>query len=234
MTRLTAKEIFRLSAVPFLLLLSLVVFIALYKFFNLPSSNELIKISEMYFMRYGYLIVFIAAFIETIPPINFYLPGSAVVVLSVAFTRDSTLNVFCVLAVAMSAFLFAYILDYLIGKWGWYWFLERCGFKSSLDQWKDKISSRGPVWLWWAYVHPNIGAIAATSCGTLKMSFKSFLAHSVGALLIWVSLWGTLAFFFGLEMLKFLDMRWLALVASLWFVSTLSKRLRERKKQRNL
>ena len=231
MSDTTPKELLRVAAFPLIVLALLFGFIAAYQFLGLPNSAELVKICESYLGRYGYMIVFIAAFVETIPPINFYLPGSTVVVLSAAFARHGTLNIFAVLGVAGSAFLLAYILDYLIGRWGWHWVMLRCGLGPSLERSRQKVSVRGPSWLWWAYVHPNIGAIAATSCGILRIPFKAFMLHSVGALAVWVSLWGAGAFFIGDRMVKYLDIRWLIPLAFLWLALTLRKRFHYRRQK---
>lgn len=233
MSKLTLKDFFRVARFPMIVLALLLGFIAAYQLLGLPNSDELVKISESYLARYGYLIVFIAAFIETIPPVNFYLPGSAVVVLSVAFARQGTLNVFVVLAVVVCAFLLAYVLDYFIGKWGWHWLMVRCGLGPALERSRQRVLSHGSSWLWWAYVHPNIGAIAATSCGILRVPFSTFLLHSIGAVVVWVSLWGAIAFLLGKEMIKFLDMRWLVLLVFVWLILTLRKRLCAHNRQSN-
>jgi membrane protein DedA with SNARE-associated domain len=224
--RLSLKEAMRVAVLPLLVLLSLIVFVIVYQALGLPNSDELVKLSEKYLTRYGYLIVFVAAFVETIPPINFYFPGSAVVVLSVAFCRSGTMNVLLVLSVTAIAFLLAYILDYFVGKWGWLWLLTRFGFGPALERSQQRVQARGPAWLWWANVHPNIGAIAATSCGVLRIPFSRFLLHSIGATVLWVALWGFIAFIFGQEMVKFLDIRLLIPLAFLWLVLTLRKRFK--------
>jgi len=233
MRDVTPKELVRVAAFPLIVLTLLLGFVAVYQLLDFPESDELVRISESYLIRYGYLIVFAAAFIETIPPINFYLPGSAVVVLSVAFARQGTLNVFGVLGVVACAFVLAYVLDYFIGRWGWSWLMVRCGLGPALERSRQRVLSRGSSWLWFAYVHPNIGAIAATSCGILRVPFKSFLLHSTGAVAIWVSLWGTVAFLLGKQMVKFLDIRWLILLAFVWLILAVRKRLRARNRESN-
>lgn len=222
------KDLIRLSAGPGLALASLIAFVAIYQALELPNADELVRLSKIYLARYGYLIVFVAAFIETIPPFNFYFPGSAVVVLSVAFCRSGTLNVFLVLFVVGAAFLSAYVLDYFIGKCGWLWLLTRFGFREALERSREKVSTNGAAWLWWAYVHPNIGAIAATSCGILGIPLRRFLLHSMGAITFWVASWGTLAFLVGEDMVKFLDIRLVIPLAFLWLVLTLRKRSKAR------
>jgi membrane protein DedA with SNARE-associated domain len=228
-TEIRFKDVLRAGMFPLIVFGLLLAFIGVYRLLNLPDSDELVRISEIYLARYGYYIVLAAAFVEAIPPVNFYFPGSAVVVLSVAFARQGTLNVFGVLGVAAGAFLFAYVLDYGVGKYGWSWVLVRCGLGPALERSQARIATHGLRWLWLSYVHPNVGAIAATSCGVLRVPFGRFLFHSALAITPWVVFWGALAFLGGKQVIKLIDVRWLVPVVIIWLVVTLGKRLGARR-----
>lgn len=186
---MTFRTVLRAAALPLFILALFLAFSFIYQALGLPASNELVKISESYFRRYGYLVVFIGAFLEATPVINFYLPGSAVIILAVAFSRHGTLNVFAVVAVATLGFLTAYLLDYLAGIYGWYRILLRFGLSTSLEKTRQRVLEHGSdKWLWLSYVHPNFGAVTATAYGTLHIPFVRFFFNSVGALLCWNTL----------------------------------------------
>jgi membrane protein DedA with SNARE-associated domain len=192
---------------PLSLLVLLIAFTVAYHFAGFPEGDDLIKVFEGYLNRYGYAIVFVAALIEAIPPINFYFPGSAVVVISVALTRDGSLNIFGVLSAAAAAFFISFAFDFLLGKHGLQWLVLRTSFAPALIRAQEKIAKHGPKWIWLANFHPNIGALAAMSCGMLKVPFRIYSAYSAASLLLWVSAWGTVAYFGGKAMLRWLDLR---------------------------
>lgn len=214
---------------PLLLLLAILVgFAFCYRLLGLPESDDLLTVATTYLGRYGYLIVFIAAFIETIPPINFYFPGSAVVVFSVAYARRGELDVFAVLAVANSAFLAAYALDYALGRFGWYQLLEKCGFKPSLERVRGKVERHGLKWLWLACVHPNLCSLAATSCGILHTAFVPFMLQLLIAQTVWTIIWGAAAYFGADVVFSLANAKWLILIVAVLILFKIIKNIRSK------
>lgn len=222
------KTAIRLASFPLTLLILLLGFMLVYRLLGLPPSDELVDLARSYMGKYGYLVVFIGAFLEATPVVNFYLPGSTVVILAVAFSREGTLNVFIVIAVATVAFLLAYILDYIVGLYGWHTLMIHCGLDDALERAQKRVSTHGARWVWLAYVHPNVGAVAGTACGVLQVPLLSFALHSVAALVCWDALWGVVAYFGASVILQFADIKWLALAILIWLILTLMKGFRKR------
>jgi membrane-associated protein len=206
----------RAAAFPLVVLALLVIFMAAYRILHLPPSDELVRLASSYMARYGYSLVFIGAFFEATPVVNFYLPGSTIVILAVALSRQGTLNVFGVLAVATIAFMLSYAVDYASGRYGWYVLMLRFGLGPSLDRTRVRLERHGIRWLWIAYVHPNIGALAATGCGILRLPFGRFACISAAALVCWDAAWGAIAFYGSRSILRFSDIRWFALLVVAW------------------
>jgi len=217
-----------IAAFPLAVLALLLAFIGVYQLLGLPASDELVEVANSYMARYGYVVVLIGALLEGTPVVNFYLPGSTVVVLAVAFSRHGALNVFAVLAVATLAFLVSYIFDYAAGRYGWYVLMLRFGLGPALDRTRGRVVQHGTKWLWVAYVHPNVGALAATACGILKVPFGRFVLLSIPALACWDALWGAITYFGADQLLRFLDMRWLIPAIAVWVLYAIIKGIRTR------
>lgn len=213
---------------PLILLVVLISFLAVYRIFNLPSNEELIKIVKIYFERYGYPVLFISAFIEAIPVINIYYPGSSIILLAAAFSRQGTLNIFSVVLITSLAFQIAYIINYFIGKHGWYRLFVKLGLGDTLEHTREKIEKHGARWLWLTYFHPNIGALTATSYGILKIPFRNFLITSVLAVLVWDIFWGAFCYFGSGIIEGIIKARWLVVIfAFCWIIFQIIKALRK-------
>lgn len=181
-------------AFPLMLLIMLCTLIAVFKIFHIPSNEELISVIKGYYERYGYPVLFISAYIETIPVVYLYYPGSSVILLAAAFSRQGTLNIVGVILTTASALLIGYIANYFIGKHGWFKIFVKFGFGETLENSKKKIEKHGDKWIWLTYFHPNLGALTSTAYGILKMPFHKFLLNSIFALLFWCTFWGALCY----------------------------------------
>lgn len=211
-------NIVKLAIIPILIFLSLLVFIIIYQFLGLPSSTALVELARKYLDLYGYPIAFAAAFVEAIPPVNFYFPGSVVIVVSVSHSRTGVLNPFGVLGLIELAFVICYSLNYFIGRFGFYWFLVRCGLGPAIERSKQKISKRGMLWLLISCWHPNFGAIASVASGILSIPFRRFLINIVLAVIVWNGIFGLIAYFGSDNIMKLLDLKWLLLLVAIWLI----------------
>jgi membrane protein DedA with SNARE-associated domain len=215
---MSVNDVIKVILLPLIMLLSLVVFVIVYHLLGLPSSFALIDLARNYLDLHGYPIVFAAALVETIPPINLYFPGSVVMVVAVAHSRTGSLNPFVVLFLIESAFIISYSLNYLVGKYGFHWILVRCGLGDLIERSKSKISEKGIFWLYLSLWHPNFGSITAVACGILLIPFHRFLVHIIFAVAAWNSLFGFVVFLGGDKVMRLLDLRWLAVMILIWLI----------------
>jgi membrane protein DedA with SNARE-associated domain len=112
------KDRLQTAKYPLVIAALLLGFTLVYWLLGLPTSDELAKIVGNLLAQYGYTIVFVAALIETIPFFDVYFPGSTIVVLAVTLSQQGKLNVFIVLAIAGLTFIFGYLCDYVLGRYG--------------------------------------------------------------------------------------------------------------------
>lgn len=184
----------------------------------MPSREALISVAREYFAIYGYYFAFTSAFIEGLLLINWYFPGSFIVFLSVIIAGEGELNIFGVLGVVILGFFLASVVDYILGKYGWYRLFLKLGLSESLEKIKGKLEKRGPWILLATYWHPNLGAIAATAAGVLMIPFRKFFIYCLGAIVLWDSLWGTLVYFLGPKALRLMDIRVGMIFVILWII----------------
>lgn len=215
-------------AFPLLLLVLLVSLLAVFNIFNIPSNEELIKIVKVYFERYGYPVLFASAFIESLPLICLYVPGSSIILLAAAFSKQGTLNIVLVILVTSLALMLGFVINYFIGKHGWFKVLARFGLGDALENSKKKIEEHGDKWIWLTYLHPNLGALTSTAYGIMKMPFRKFLLTSMLATLAWCTFWGTVCYFGGGIIEGIIKARWLLITfAFLYIIFQIIKVLRK-------
>lgn len=171
--------------------------IYLFRYFGFPSPEEIIAFTQKYYELYGYPVVFFGALAEGALFINWYLPGSIVVALGVIFAKQAGLNILLVLALVVLGFFLTALLNYALGRFGWYHIFLKLGLKGPLQKVQEKIEDKGLKILFTAYVHPNFGALAATTAGILRLPFLKFFTYSLISIIVWNSLWTALFYYFG-------------------------------------
>lgn len=210
------KELLKYISVPLILMLMYLIFISLYSFFGLPSDEEIIASAGEYYEKYGYWTVFIGALGEGLLLLNWYLPGSIVVVLGVIFAKEAGLSVVGMIALVVAGFFITTLINYVLGRFGWYKLLLKIGLEKPLDNIKAKTEKVGPKIIFSTYIHPNLGALTATSAGILKFPFVRFSLYSLAALVLWNTMWGILVYFIGPFILKLLSTVMVVLILIIW------------------
>jgi undecaprenyl-diphosphatase len=204
-----AKKVLKTLALPIIFLVSIIVLFAVWNLLNLPSNSELVEASKYYFTHYGYPVLFFSAVIESIPIINIYYPGSSIILLAAAMSRDGTTNLWGVVFIVAAGIYLTYIINYLVGKYGLYNVFIRFGLKDSIDTTKGSLEKHGDKWLWITYAHPNFGALTALTCGIIKYPFKKFLIYSLLATVGWCIFWGVVSYLGAEQIMKIVTLRWL-------------------------
>lgn len=215
---LTGEEVRRLVLVPLILVGFFTVFVLLYRALELPNPEELIQRAESLLAEHGYWVVFVAALAEGLLLVGWYLPGSLVIVFAMVVSRDGILNPYAVVGTVILAFFVSVILNYILGRFGWYRLLVRFGLASPLEKMRLRAERKGARIIFATYFHPNVGTLAATSLGILQAPFGLFCLNSALALVVWNSLWGVAAFIVGPSILKLLNL-WIAIPALLAWAS---------------
>lgn len=225
MSLFSKQELLRVALVPMFLLVLFIVFILFYKSLGLPKKDEIIATAQQLFDTHGYWVVFIAAFLEGMLLLGWYLPGSVVIVFGVIASRNGPLNPILVVTSIVFAFFATAITNYGLGRYGWYRLFLHFGLGPPLERIKKRTKEKGLHMIWPTYFHPNLGTLTATSCGILQLPFRKFVLYSLIALIAWNTLWGVLVYFMGNLALRFLNMWLVVLVLFIWLVIRLFKQI---------
>ena len=118
------KKILKSLAIPLILLATLVIFLVVASVF-FPTPDALLETLKRYFALYGYPVLVISAIIESIPVINLYFPGSSIILLAAAFSRQGSLNIYFVIFLTAASFCVTYVVNYWIGHAGWHKVFEK-------------------------------------------------------------------------------------------------------------
>lgn len=187
-----------------------------WRFFGLPPQEELIEIAKTYFDKYGLAILLVSSLIEGTVLVGWYYPGSLVIFLGVILAGKDIEAVVEAVATITVGLFFAYIVNFLLGKYGWYRLLLKFGLKEALEDAKARVTKHGLVAIFMSYWQPNLAALVATSAGILDFSFTKFLVYSLVAAVIWNTFWGVLVYFIGEEALNLVGLRFVFLAIFLW------------------
>ena len=196
------KKIFQYLAVAGLAAFFYFVLVLIYKQLGLPSPEAVIAWATKYYERYGYWVVLVGALAEGALFINWYLPGSIVVALGAVFARASGMNIFLMLLMVIIGFYSTALLNYALGRFGWYHVFMKLGLKKPLENVQAKIKDKGLTILFTPYVHPNFGALAATAAGILRFNFLKFALYAFIPILLWNIFWTIIFYYFGVVLLK--------------------------------
>lgn len=168
------------------------------------TTEQLVQTITTFYEKYGYITIFLAAFIEALLLISLYLPASVAVLLGSILAAKGVLSLPLVILVGAVGVLSAYIIDYLLGKYGWYRVLAKFGLEETIEKSKKRLTSKKRIRLiLLSCFHPNYGAITATAAGILSFSKKEFLFWFSVAQLFWCTFWGVLFFILGYQVLDF-------------------------------
>lgn len=200
------QKFFKFIVIPTSAILVYFTILFIYQKLNLPTPEEIISWTRNYYVEYGYWVVLIGALMEGLLFVNWYLPGSIVVALGVVLARGTELNIFLMLILVITGFFTTGLLNYAFGRFGWYHVFIKLGLNQPLEKVKSKVENKGLKILFTTYVHPNFGALAATSAGILRMDFKKFVLYSFISITLWNSFWTLLFYWFGSVLLDNMNM----------------------------
>ena len=164
---------------------------------HVPVGSWLLSVSSRYYQDYGYLAVFLGAFVEGLLVVSLYLPGSTIVILGAVASRSGILNIWAVIGVSSIGFFLAYVICYTLGWFGWYSGISRLGVAKPLEKTRVRMLEVGPRLICVANIHPNLGALAATASGILRVPFRKFVVLSIISETSWTVFWGLIAYSLG-------------------------------------
>lgn len=212
------KKLWKIIGLPCILFLILLTFFIIWKLLKLPPEDQLVQIARSYFDKYGLITVFVSAIIEGLLLVGWYYPGSLVIFLGVIFAGKDIIGVAEVVLVVSAGLFIAYIINYFLGKYGWYKLFLAFGLKEPLDKTESKLSSHGSTAIFMSYWEPNLASLTSTAAGILQFPIKRFLIYSLLSLLVWDSFWGISIYFLGDMALSLIGFKFALIVMAIWIL----------------
>lgn len=210
------KESLKILAIPIAFIFIYLIIYFLWKFFELPSQDQMIVIVEEWFSKYGLLLVFIGALVEGLLLVGNYFPGGFIIFLGVISVGKNIPRAAEVVIVVCIAFFISYTLNYMLGKHGWYKLFVKFGLSNLLEKYKDKLTKQGLNAIFFTYWLPNLASLTATSAGILKVPLRKFSIYSAIGIIIWSTFWGTLIYLLGQAALEIIGLKFVVLFFLVW------------------
>ena len=190
----------KLLSLPLTLLVGFISLFIIWRVFELPPAETIIEHLNVWFNSYGLIIFFISAFIEGILFFGGYFPGVFIIFVSV-LSANSLPEALLRISITTIGLTFAHMVNYTLGRYGWYKLLVRFGLRGPIEDAKDKLIKRGTIAIFASYWLPSISTLTDTAAGILRMSFKKFIYSSISASIFWNLLVGLIVYFVGEKIL---------------------------------
>lgn len=223
--RISWQTFLKIAAGPLILLGFYLSLWGIWLLFDLPKDDEMVKIINDYFSKHGLWVLFIAAVIEGALILGQYFPGGFVIFIGVISAGDDIARVVLVVAIVSLAFFIAYLLNYLLGKFGWYRLLLKLGLRRALEDAQTKLKKQFFWGIVASYWEPNLASITATAAGILQYSWKRFLFYSLVGIVIWNTAWGIFVHVLGQELFRFFGFKYAIVVFAFWIALLVGKYL---------
>ena len=158
--------------------------------------TELINQIEVLYLVYGYVLVFLASFVE-ISPLGFTIPGGLILALGGFYSFGGPLNLLPVILFAWFGGWLIFILAYYLGRHTGYWLVKLLRQEKNAARAKHLLNKHGGVILTTSLMSSLTRFLVAYVAGTQKYKFFKFLFYSGAASLTWSSLWVVVGYLTG-------------------------------------
>lgn len=187
---------------PLILFLLYAVFIFFIKQKVPQDPNEFIIFVKGFYKDYGYYLIFFGALFEATFLVSFFVPGSTVILLGAALSRTGVVEFPLVILIGTAGLVTGYVINYFLGKYGWYRLLVIFGLEKGIKNAEEKIKKHGAKAIVLGYISPGPAAFISTAAGVLEMPFRKFLLLSVICQFFWSVFWGSIAYVFGVVVVE--------------------------------
>ncbi|MBT3704967.1 hypothetical protein HOG17_04280 [Candidatus Peregrinibacteria bacterium] len=210
------REFTLYAAFPITLLLLLGIFLLIYQALDLPTYNEILVFAQAQYEIHGYWVVFVAALAEGFLLINWFFPGSIVVVMGTLFAVQGAQSIAITVALIMTGLFLMAIVNFYMGKYGWHKIFLKLGLEKEIDRMRKRIEKHGLKILMISYAHPHVGSLTATAAGILQIKTKTFIKYSLAAFAFWATLWLILVYVAGEKIVSLINFQNLLIIMVFW------------------
>jgi len=162
---------------------------------------DILHILESTFVSFSYLIVFFAAFFESVVLLGFLLPGGLIVLLGGYFAQQNQISVVLVTILAWLGMFLGDLLNYWLGKKGFHKILTRSPkFQSLLKNYNSAenfINKYGALAIFYSHILGYMRSIICFSAGVISFPRRKYIFTVLTASLFWSLLLVGLGFIFG-------------------------------------
>jgi membrane protein DedA with SNARE-associated domain len=212
------KEFTLYAAFPITLLALLGIFLLTYQALNLPSYDEIIAFAQAQYEVHGYWVVFVAALAEGFLLVNWFFPGSIVVVMGTLFATQGAQSVALTVSLIMTAFFIMTLVNFYMGKYGWYKIFLKFGLEKEIDNMRQRIEKHGMKIIILSYIHPHVGSLTATAAGILQINTKTFIKYSLAAFAFWATVWVGMVYLAGEKIVSLINFQNLLIIMVAWIL----------------
>lgn len=189
---------------------------------KVPDPQTFIESLKDLYSTYGYFLILFSAIMEAMIILGMYIPGSTVILLGAILAKTGVISFPLVFIFGTLGLLIGYSIDYLLGRFGWYHVLSKFGLEKVLLEAEKKLKEQNKKAIFLSFFMPSTASLLSTSAGILKMPYKKFILLALIFQSIWGLFWGNLAYFFGLPVLQYFQMKYflilIAVILVVWFL----------------
>lgn len=172
----------------------IIIYIFIYFMFYLNLLPPITKIELFileYYKDYGLYAVGLLSFIENLPAINSYFPGSIAILTAMSITNGNPiLGFYTYLTIYLFAYI-AYIISFFIGRY----FITT---KSKTIE-KEKTIF---ILFFFSFWHPHSASLASMTAGSEGLSLKFFFIYMTIVSFFWNSFWAILMYNIDISLLE--------------------------------
>ena len=163
----------------------------------LPTSDELLTFFSVYYAKFGYEILFVAALLESLVILNLFAPGQVTLALGIVFARTGETQLPFVMVAVAGGIIVGYLIDYLIGYYGFGDILKRFGQVEAFEKAKMELKKNGGRSIFISFINPNIGSYISLAAGATKLEITMYLVIALFSIIFWVAAWSLLIYSLG-------------------------------------
>lgn len=148
---------------------------------------------------YVYIFTFLGAFLESIPVIGTFIPGSIILLLMGYFSSLHYINLAWVILGATIGSMLGEIVGYMIGKYGGAWMIRHKKILKigHIEQGRAFFSKHGGKSIFVARFVAPVRPIVALVAGSIHLRMQTFIFWNILGAFAWSTVFLTLGYFFG-------------------------------------
>jgi len=196
----------------------------LWKFELIPDPKEILLILENLYLKFGYLGLVIATFLESIVYLGLYFPGSFIIALAVFFSNGSFVSLLIISILVAITLTITAVINYFFGR-----YVSRKDFFEKKEFVKESKSiSKG---LFVSMLHPDLMAFYFFNAGLERQNMKKLIYVPIFMIPYGYLIGFVLSRFSELLRRGLESPNFLLIIIGIWFVASFVFEIKRRKRK---